>query len=105
MRSLATPFWAQTTAMPGGAAAASASTAVAVSCDFMARMTVSSGVRASSAGEAAAGMGSISVPAALVKARPRSRRAARWAPRAISATSWPVRWRRAPMTPPMAPAP
>ena len=105
MRSFTTPFCAHTTVIAGGAQAKSASSAATVSCDFIARITTSSAVRPSSAGELAAGMASVSVPSALTKVRPRSRSACRCAPRAISATSRPPRCSRAPMTPPIAPAP
>ena len=49
--------------------------------------------------------GKVRSPSMLSRINPRAWSAASVAPRAMNTTSWPACWRRAPSTPPMAPAP
>ncbi len=105
VRSLATPFWAATTGTSGPAAATSARAAASVSWLFAASTTTSSGVHATSDGSPYTGMRRVTRSCGVAKVSPRSRIAAPWAPRAIRATSYPLWCRRAPMVPPIPPAP
>ena len=104
-RSLATPFCAATTGTSGPAAATSDRAAASVSWLLTARTTTSSGVHVSPAGSAYTGICSVTRSCGVAKVRPRSRIASPCAPRAISATSYPLWCRRAPIEPPIPPAP
>ncbi len=105
VRSLATPFCAATTGVAGPAAATSARAAAAVSWLFTASTTMSSVLQVTSAGSAYTGMGSVTRSSGVAKVRPRSPIAVPCGPRATSATSCPLWWSRAPIVPPIPPAP
>ena len=105
VRSLATPFWAATTGTSGPAAATRARAAASVSWLFTARTTTSSAVQVSAAGSAYTGMRRVTRSSGVAKVSPRSRTASPWAPRATSATSYPLWWSRAPIVPADPPAP
>src|SRR5215472_3751616 len=92
-----------TTAVEGPSSGCMASTTPATAEALRAMMTMSC-TPASPALPASLGATVTSLPSAS-SLRPRSRMAARWGPRAIRVTSSPASASRAPMSPPIAPAP
>ena len=104
-RSLSTPFCRQAIGVSSAPARRSAASAPAVSWLLVASSTTSSAPRPSSDGSCTAASGSTVRSTGVSSVSPERRIASRCAPRAISATSWPLWCSRAPTTPPIAPAP
>ena len=92
---LSTPFCSVSTPVAGPTSGRAASAARSVSYSLTAKITSSTGPIAAGSSVASAGQ-SVRSPRALAIRRPCARIAARWAPRAMKATSWPLAASRPP---------
>ena len=105
VRSFATPFCVQTTAISCPAASSKSSSAACVSCPFIVSSTTSSGRKSISDGCPAVCTSTFTTPSGRRTVSPCSRIAVRCSPRATRIASRPACVSSAPIPPPIPPAP